>query len=197
MELVTQLPNNQAQDHRTATTTASPGDGLNVNPVGSTLSCFSAQFVQKVLTTYIFSSDMGILHADQRSRDSLPCDLMEPVRPKVDAFIIDLLQRRTFNKNDFFETREGMCRIMPPLTHQLAEPGPGWAIELGPVTERVAKMLFADTRNSRGANGESKLRRKHTLPTPLTEGNRSAGRDPYRRKPESKTVEEMRQWLFR
>ena len=42
----------QVQDHRTATTTASPGDRLNVNPMGSTLSCFSAQFVQKLLTTY-------------------------------------------------------------------------------------------------------------------------------------------------
>jgi len=34
---------------------------------------------------------LGLLHADQRSRDSLPCDLMEPVRPKVDAFVLELL----------------------------------------------------------------------------------------------------------
>src|SRR6202035_657351 len=61
-----QEANHQAQDHRTATTTASPGDGLNVNPVSSTLSCFSAQFVQKVLTTY--NTDHGAGHADRAYR---------------------------------------------------------------------------------------------------------------------------------
>jgi hypothetical protein len=30
---------------------------------------------------------LGIAHADSQSRDSLACDLMEPVRPNVDAFM--------------------------------------------------------------------------------------------------------------
>jgi CRISPR-associated endonuclease Cas1 len=57
---------------------------------------------------------LGIMHADLRSRDSLACDLMEPVRPVVDAWALDLLESRTFRRSDFFETREGVCRIMPP-----------------------------------------------------------------------------------
>jgi CRISPR associated protein Cas1/Short repeat of unknown function (DUF308) len=28
---------------------------------------------------------LGLLHADQRTRNSLPCDSMEPVRPRIDA----------------------------------------------------------------------------------------------------------------
>jgi hypothetical protein len=115
----------------------------------------------------------------------------------VDAFVLDLLKNRTFKKTDFFETREGICRLMPPLTHRLAETGSIWARELGPVIERVARMLFESRLNQEAANGKPKSSRKHALPTPLTEGNRSAGRQPYRREPKSKTVEEMRQSLFR
>jgi len=57
---------------------------------------------------------LGLLDSDQRSRDSLPCDLMESVRPEVDAYVLDLIRSRTFSKRDFFETREGICRLMPP-----------------------------------------------------------------------------------
>ncbi|HEV3090545.1 MAG TPA: CRISPR-associated endonuclease Cas1 [Candidatus Cybelea sp.] len=39
---------------------------------------------------------MGVLHADQRNRDSLALDAMEPVRSEVDAFLLDLLEDRTF-----------------------------------------------------------------------------------------------------
>ena len=41
---------------------------------------------------------LGFLHADQKARNSLACDLMEPVRPKVDGFVLDLLAGRAFKK---------------------------------------------------------------------------------------------------
>jgi CRISPR-associated protein Cas1 len=31
---------------------------------------------------------IGVLHADTRTRDSLACDLMEPIRPQVDAYLL-------------------------------------------------------------------------------------------------------------
>ena len=37
---------------------------------------------------------LGVLHADQRNRDSLALDAMEPVRADVDAFLLDLLEDR-------------------------------------------------------------------------------------------------------
>ena len=97
--------------------------------------------------------------------------LMEPIRPAVDGFVLGALQTRRFRKADLFETREGICRLMPSLTHELSETSVQWAKELAPVTERVAQMLFAST-------GVSKRRGSSDggLPTPLTGRNRSAGR---------------------
>lgn len=36
---------------------------------------------------------LGVLHKDTPNRDSLACDLMEPVRPLVDAYVFDWLNR--------------------------------------------------------------------------------------------------------
>ncbi len=117
---------------------------------------------------------MGILHADQRGRDSLALDVMEAVRPKVDAFVLELLRRRVFRASDFFETRQGVCRVLPPLTHSLAETAPTWAKGVAPVAEHVGHMLAATP----GA-------RISRITTPLTQKNRTAGRDGFRRKAKS------------
>jgi CRISPR-associated endonuclease Cas1 len=122
---------------------------------------------------------LALLHVDQKNRDSLPCDLMEAVRPNADPYVLDLLRGRTFKKGDFFETREGVCRLMPPLTHELAETSTTWAKELAPVTERVARLLLEAAPKSGGQGrhiqppkpGSPQAR---PLPTPLTESNRSA-----------------------
>jgi CRISPR-associated endonuclease Cas1 len=141
---------------------------------------------------------LGLLHADQRARDSLSCDLMEAVRPKVDEFVLDLLASRTFHKSDLFETREGICRLMPPFTHQLSETGQHWARELGPLTELVAQQLFEGIRRITNNNFNPKaLPNNSFLPTLLTESHRSEGRESYKRKSTSKTVDEMRAELFK
>ena len=80
---------------------------------------------------------LGILHADKAGRDSLVADVMEPVRPRVDAYLLDLLERRTFPASDFAETRQGSCRLLAPLTHELAKSATTWGQQVGPVVERV------------------------------------------------------------
>ena len=71
---------------------------------------------------------LGVIHADYGSRDSLALDLMEPVRPHVDRYILDLLRSTTFRYADLFETRRGGCRLLPPNNpaarrrHTLARP---------------------------------------------------------------------------
>jgi hypothetical protein len=82
---------------------------------------------------------------------------------------------------------------MPPLAHTLAETGPLWAKELGPITERVARQLFEAKSLSKPKSSFPKVLRSNgkPLPTPLTEGNRSAGRGPYRRKSRPNIVEEI------
>ena len=111
---------------------------------------------------------LGILHADQPARASLSLDLMEPVRPGVDAFVLDLLQSRVLSARDFQEASRGQVRVLLPLARALLETSPRWAREVAPWAERVAQRLAQ-------AAG---LRRR--LPTPLTEANRSAGREGIR-----------------
>jgi CRISPR/Cas system-associated endonuclease Cas1 len=48
-------------------------------------------------------------------------DLVEPVRPEVEGFVLDLIERRTFRKVEFTETSDGHVRLCAPLTHELTE----------------------------------------------------------------------------
>jgi CRISPR-associated endonuclease Cas1 len=124
---------------------------------------------------------LALLHADKRFRDSMVFDLMEPMRPQVDAFLLDLLQSRVFAKSDFVETREGVCRVLPPLTHFLVETAPRWAQAIAPVVEGVVQALIKDAAQAQ--------RTRVLFTTPLTGANRSAGRDGYRRHPRKPAVQ--------
>jgi hypothetical protein len=112
------------------------------------------------------------LHAPLKGRDSLALDLEEAVRGEVDRFVLEMMQRGVFRRRDFHETERGSVRILPTLTHRLAETGPVWARHLGPVIEWVASA-FAQAPGSR----------VDSMPSRLTEANRSAGRDGLRRGP--------------
>jgi CRISPR-associated endonuclease Cas1 len=116
-------------------------------------------------------SSMGILHTDKPVRASFACDLMEPVRPHVDAYVLRLLEEHTFLAKDFFEDTRGHCRLMPPLTGVLSETAPDWAVLLGPIAERIAGQ-FARLQLSApqlAAESGSPVA-KHR--TPLTQQNR-------------------------
>ena len=84
---------------------------------------------------------LGIVHADAKGRQSLALDLMEPVRPEVDAFVLDMVERRTFRKAEFTETSDGHVRLLAPLSHELAETMPQWAKSLGPIAEHIAHVF--------------------------------------------------------
>lgn len=86
---------------------------------------------------------LGIIHTDARGRDSLACDLMEPVRPHVDAAVLSLLDGQTFVRNDFFEARDGNCRLMPEIARPLATTALQWAKRVAPVAERVGGAFLS------------------------------------------------------
>jgi CRISPR-associated endonuclease Cas1 len=115
---------------------------------------------------------LGIVHADYRARDSLALDLMEAVRPAVDAYVLDFLAQRTFKATDFHETARGICRLLPPTTAVLAGTAPGWGRLIAPVCEEVAAMLAATS-----ATRVTRVR------TPLTNAQRKAGRTSKRPRP--------------
>lgn len=81
---------------------------------------------------------LGVLHADQRNRDSFALDAMEPVRPDVDSFVLDLLEERTLTSRDFVELANGVCRVRAPLSHDLALTIPRWRQLVEPVVAGLA-----------------------------------------------------------
>ena len=125
---------------------------------------------------------IGIMHADLRARDSLACDLMEAIRPQADEHVLELIKNREFHKNDFFETREGICRILPPLNQEIAQSAVKWKRSIGPIAEEVAQTIFKSAPKyfireiAKSSPDSFSIQSRKTLPTPLTESNRSVGR---------------------
>lgn len=96
---------------------------------------------------------------------------MEPARPVIDQWVLRLLADHRFKASDFTETRKGICRLKPTITHWLAETALECAEAVAPHAENVANML-ANTRDIR----------IDRIPTPLTGTNRSISRPPRSRK---------------
>jgi hypothetical protein len=91
---------------------------------------------------------LGFLHVDAPSRDSLASDVMEPIRPEVDAFVLNWISQAPLKRKWFFERPDGNCRLMPSVTEQLSETVPMWRIAVAPVAERVARILWQTTKKS-------------------------------------------------
>src|SRR5262249_19526925 len=63
-------------------------------------------------------ASMGIFHVDQPSRDSLACDLIEPLRPQVDAYLLDWITTQPLKREWFFEQPNGNARLMSSLSER-------------------------------------------------------------------------------
>jgi len=89
---------------------------------------------------------LGVLHTDTSARDSLACDLMEPVRPHVDAYLLDLITRGYLNRDWFAEQRDGNCRLVPEFAARLSDTASMWYRQVAPVAEWVARAFWATIR---------------------------------------------------
>ena len=58
---------------------------------------------------------LGVMHMDAPSRDSLAFDVMEPVRPLVDAYLLNWIRGETLKCEWLFEQRDDNCRLMGNL----------------------------------------------------------------------------------
>ncbi len=107
--------------------------------------CFALLEAEAVLACQAVGLDpgLGIVHLDEKGRDSLALDLIEPVRPEVEGYVLDLLASRTFRKAELTETNEGHVRLRSPLTHELTESLPRWREAIAPLAEEVAHTLGA------------------------------------------------------
>jgi CRISPR-associated endonuclease Cas1 len=111
---------------------------------------------------------IGVLHVDTPYRDSLACDLMEPARPAVDAYLFDLIARDSLKKEWFFEQPNGNCRLLGSFAARLSETAPMWGRAVAPFAEWVAQSLRTPSRKP--AN------RDQIVPTRLTQRRRTEGR---------------------
>ena len=86
------------------------------------------------------------MHADTTARDSLACDLMEPVRPQIDTFVLDWITRETLKREWFHEQPDGNCRLISTLAIRLAETAPTWGRAVAPFAEWIAQRLWTSIR---------------------------------------------------
>lgn len=138
------------------------------HPINAILNyCYRLAEIEATLACHTLGLDpgMGILHVDKAYRGSLALDLIEAIRPNIDAYVLDLVGSHTFRRADFHETRDGRCRVLAPLTHTLAETMPQWAHAIAPHAETIAHAFAENTPGS-------------TRRTPLTGKPRTSQRRP-------------------
>ncbi len=102
---------------------------------------------------------------------------MEPVRADVDAFLLDLLEDRTFTARDFGELPNGICRIAAPLTHELALALPHWRECLRPIAARLAQTFRESLVNKGAAPRMLAVKsgsKRHSVPGPDRAAARNA-----------------------
>ena len=125
---------------------AKPAAVTGVRPLNAILNYLYAVLESEArLAAAVLGLDpgLGILHVDSRTRDSLACDLMEPIRPQVDAYLLEWIRREPLRREWFFEQRDGTCRLMGSFAVRLSETASTWARAIAPLAEWVARTLWA------------------------------------------------------
>jgi hypothetical protein len=101
---------------------------------------------------------LGVLHVDAPARDSLACDLMEPARPQVDAYLLDWITRQPLRREWFFEQRDGNCRLMAPFAVRLSETASTWGRAVAPFAEWVTRTLWSrDSKSGKSLGPATRL----------------------------------------
>jgi hypothetical protein len=108
--------------------------------------------------------DLG-LHTDTANRDSLAFDVLEPVRPPIELWLLDWIAKEPLRRADFFETGSGNCRLMSQICSKLGGTALAWRKLVAPWAEYVARTLWTSTKSARTGNS--------ILPTRLTQQRRT------------------------
>jgi CRISPR-associated endonuclease Cas1 len=143
------------------------GPRLSVNPPNSLLNYTNAVAESECRLAAVacgLDPGIGLIHTDTANRDSLALDLIEPIRPAIEAWLLDWFMREPLRKTDFFEMPNGNCRLSAELCSKLSETAPTWAKLVAPWAEFVAHSLYGG-RASRALFPPS-------FKTPLTQSSR-------------------------
>jgi hypothetical protein len=146
------------------------GPRLSVNPANSLLNYANAVAESECrLAACVCGLDpgLGFLHTDTANRDSLALDLIETIRPAIEAWILDWLMHEPLRRSDFIETANGNCRLSSDLCSKLSETAPTWGRLVAPFAEWVVRALSTSNKHCNG---------RESLATPLTQRRRSEAR---------------------
>ena len=123
---------------------------------------------------------LGVLHVDTPARDSLACDIMEPVRSAVDSYVLDWITRQPLKREWFFEQRDGNCRLMAPFAVRLSETASIWRRAVAPIAEWVAKQFWLTIR-----------RPESVVPTRLTQNNKREAKGAPTQSPHARVLSQQ------
>ena len=105
--------------------------------------------------------DLGLLHVDDRLRESFIYDLLEPLRSKADVWALELLHKERLHPAMFHELRDGIVRLDPDLTGLLATSADA-AVPQGRLgdRERLRQAAAPDHRTSAAGSRGAKADRR-------------------------------------
>ena len=143
--------------------TASPR--LSINPSNAMLNYLYAVLESEArLAASALGLDpgLGVMHMDADARDSLASDLMEPIRPLVDEYVLNWLLHQPLEAEWFYEERNGRCRLMGRYAERLSETASTWAQAVAPIAEHVVRALWSTTTHARrNARPATRLTQQH------------------------------------
>lgn len=124
----------------------SGGPRLAVTPVHAVLNyCFALLQAETRLCLSALGLDPGLgigLHTDTANRDSLALDVLEPIRPEIETWLLNWISSEPVRRSDFFETGTGNCRLRSGLCKKLSETCSVWRKLVAPWAEYVAQALW-------------------------------------------------------
>jgi len=130
--------------------------------------CFALLEAEARLCISALGLDPGLgigLHTDTANRDSLALDVLEPVRPQLEAWMLNWIANEPFRRADFFETGNGNCRLKSQLCRRLSETAPVWRKLVAPWAEYLAQTLSISSKCARASHS--------VFPTVLTQRHRT------------------------
>lgn len=85
---------------------------------------------------------LGWAHKDAPYRDSAALDILEPIRPQIDAYVVEMIRERTFSRREFIELPTGQVRLGTSFARSLATSTlPQWESAAAPLAEQVARQV--------------------------------------------------------
>jgi CRISP-associated protein Cas1 len=97
--------------------------------------------VQMAVISAGLDPTIGFMHADGDRRSALVLDLMEPMRPAVDAVVLGFAASNAFHPVDFVLREDGVCRIAPQLARAIVD-RIAKGVDAAPYTDRFVEVMI-------------------------------------------------------